>query len=85
MEKYQFKIKDILYDVLATYYDDDTRKNYMVYTDKKYDENHQLKLYYSLYEEVDNNIKLIEINDIEDKKICLQLIQELMNDINREI
>lgn len=87
MEKLQFRInngnKEIVCDVIATYHDDDTNKDFIVYTDRTLNENHKLKLYYSLYKKIDNNIKLIDIIDIEDKKIGLQLIQEIVKDLNK--
>ena len=87
MEKLQFRInnsnKEIVCDVIATYHDDDTNKDFIIYTDRTLDEHHKLKLYYSLYKKIDNNIKLIDIIDIEDRKIGLQLIQEIVKDLNK--
>ncbi len=87
MESMQFETKDkngekIVCEVIATYHDDNTNKDFIVYTDKTLDENKILKVYYSLYKQIDNNIKLIDIIDSEDKKIGLQLIKEIINDIN---
>lgn len=66
-------------NVIATYHDDNTNKDYMVYTDNSFDENNKLNVYYSLYETKDNSIKLINTTDAEDKKIGLELIKELVN------
>jgi len=87
MEKFQFKVKkedgkDIVYDVIATYHNDDSNKDFIIYTDRTFDENNNLKIFYSLYKEIDNDIKLIEITDIDDKRIGLQLIQELVKDMD---
>lgn len=87
MRSMQFEIKDkngrkIICEVIATYHDDDTNKDFIVYTDKTLDENKKLKVYYSLYKQIDNKIKLINIIDNEDKKIGLQLIKEIINDLN---
>lgn len=86
MKRMQFELIDksgnkIICEVIATYHDDDTNKDFIVYTDGKTNENKKLNLYYSLYEKIDNNIKLIDITNNEDKKIGLQLIQELIKDI----
>ncbi len=86
MDRLQFEIIDNkgnkkLCDVMATYHDDNTNKDFIVYTDNTLDENHKLKVYYSLYTQIDNNIKLIDITDNEDKKIGLELIKELVSDI----
>lgn len=74
--------KKIKCEVIATYHHDDNNKDYIVYTDRTFDENKKLRVYYSLYEKIGNNIRLIEITDTEDKKIGLELIKELINDIN---
>ena len=75
--------KKIICDVIATYRDDNVNKDFIVYTDKSFDEKGKLKLFYSLYKKVGNSIKLIDITDIEDKKIGLELIKEIFNDINK--
>lgn len=73
--------KEILCYAVATYHDDDTNKNFIVYTDKSLTSDNKLKLYYSLYESIDNGIKLIDVESSEDKKIGLQLIQEIIKDL----
>lgn len=88
MESMQFETKDkngnkIICEVIATYHDDKTNKDFIVYTDKTLDENNKLKVYYSLYEEIDNSIRLIDITDANDKKIGLQIIKEIINDIKQ--
>lgn len=67
--------------VIATYHDDDTNKDYIVYTDGALTDDNKLKLYYSLYESVNSGIKLIDVESLEDKKIGLQLIQEILKDL----
>ncbi len=86
MNELKFETQDkngnrVICDVIATYHDDNTNKDFIVYTDKTLDENNKLKLYYSLYKKEGNNIKLIDITDINDKKIGLELIKQLINDI----
>lgn len=86
MDIFQFEVtnKDgnkTICEAIATYHDDDTNKDFIVYTDKTLDENNKLKVYYSLYQRVGNNIKLIDITDPEDKKIGLELIKEIISDI----
>ena len=71
-----------LCEVIATYHDDNTNKDFIIYTNGKYTESNKLMLYYSLYKYIDNNIELINIETSEDKKIGLLLIQELIKDIN---
>lgn len=78
MENFQFKINDMICSVIATYHDDETGKDYMVYTDGTKDVNDKLKIYYSLYQEVDNQIKLINITSKEDESVCLEMLKELL-------
>lgn len=85
MEHTSFKVinngKETICEVIATYHDDNTKKDFIVYTDKVLNSDNKLKLYYSLYENVDNGIKLINVESSEDKKIGLRLIQEILKDI----
>lgn len=82
MEHTSFKVinndKETTCEVIATYHDDDTNKDFIVYTDGTLNSEEELKLYYSLYESVGNGIKLINIESSEDEKIGLQLIQEIL-------
>ena len=86
MNRIQFKVKnkdnvEELCEVIATYHDDETSKDFIVYTNGKYTEDNKLKLYYSLYETIGDSIKLINVESLEDKKIGLQLIQEIIKDM----
>ena len=88
MERMEFTTKDkfgndIVCEVIATYHDDNTNKDYIVYTDKTLDENKKLKVYYGLYEKVGNGIKLKEAKTPEEKSIGLQIIKEILNDLNK--
>ncbi len=69
-------------EALATYHHDENNKDYIVYTDGSLTEEDNLRLYYSLYEEVNNNIKLIDITDIEDQEIGMQLVQAIIKKAN---
>ena len=72
---------ETIYEVIATYHDDDSNKDFIVYTDRTLTSDNKLKLYYSLYESANNGIKLISIESLEDKKIGLQLVQEILKDL----
>lgn len=67
----------ITYEVVLTYHNDETNKDYVVYTDKSYNELGKLNLFYSLYKLEDGKIKLLETTDIQDQKIGLELIKEM--------
>ena len=86
MESMQFEItnnegKKIVCEVIATYHDNQTNKDFIVYTDNTYNKDNKLNLYYSLYEKQSNGLKLIDIVSNEDKKIGLNLIKEILSDI----
>ena len=85
MEHTSFKVinngKETICEVIATYHDDDTYKDFIVYTDRTLTSDNKLKLYYSLYESVNNGIKLINVESPEDKKIGLKLIQEILKNL----
>ena len=85
MESMQFetinkKGEKIICDVIATYHDDETNKDFIVYTDQTYNYKKELNLYYSLYEIKNNSIKLIDITSVKDKKTGLELIKEIIED-----
>lgn len=49
------------YQVILTYFDDEYNKDYIVYTDNKYNDNGELQIYINSYDESTANV-------IEDKK-----------------
>lgn len=82
MNELEFKLikdnKEITFYVMATYHDDNLKKNFIIYTDNTYNKENNLNIYYSLYEIINNNIKLIPIKNNQERKICLELIKELV-------
>ena len=69
-------------DALATYHHDENNKDYVVSTDWSTTEEDNLRLYYSLYENVNGNIKLIDITDLEDQELGMQLVQAIIKKAN---
>ncbi len=87
-EKMTFKItdetgKDVEYEVLFTFESDETKKNYMVYTDNTKDEQGNTKVYASIYNPDEDNTKLLPIQTEEEwnviEKILNQLQEEAQN------
>lgn len=66
-------------DAIATYHDEDSNKDFIVYTDKILNESGQLKLYYSYYTMGDKTIKLLPVKDLKGKKVALELIKEVIS------
>ena len=83
MEELVLKTKDntLLY-VIATYHDDNLNKDFLVYTDKTYNLENKLNVYYSNYQVIDNEIKINDTMSVEEKKVGLMLLKEIMNDLN---
>ena len=89
MNRLQFEVtnKDggkLLCETIATYHDDDTNKDYIVYTDNTHDEENKLRVYYSLYEMKEKGIKLIEATTADEKRVGLELIKEVIVDVNEK-
>ena len=73
--------RETVCDIIATYHHDTSNKDFMVYTDKTLTNDNNLRLYYSLYENLPNGIRLINVNLPEDNKIGLQLVQEIIKEL----
>ena len=79
MEDLRFTSDNVTYYVIATYYDEEyTKKNYIIYTDKKLQDN-KLQVYYGMYEQKDKDaIKLLDIKTPLEKKVALSFLKEVM-------
>ena len=79
MEDLRFTSNNTTYYVIATYYDEEyTKKNYIIYTDKKL-QNNKLQVYYGMYEQKDeDSIKLLDIQTSLEKKVALSFLKEVM-------
>ena len=73
--------REIICEVIATYHCEQNNKDYIVYTDRTFDENKKLRVYYSLYKMNGNHIHLINTTSNEDKKIGLKLIEEIIKNL----
>ena len=83
MEELVLKTKDnVLLYVIATYHDDNLNKDFLVYTDKTYNLENKLNVYYSTYQVIDNEIKISDTVSVDEKKVGLMLLKEIMNDLN---
>ncbi len=73
--------KRIKCEVIATYHDEVKNKDFIVYTDNTFDNNSKLKVYYSLYEKVGKDIKLKNIDNLEDEKTGLEIVKEILEEL----
>ncbi len=81
-QKMTFKIlgedgKEIECEVLFTFESDETKKNYIVYTDNTLDEQGNTKVYASIYNPNEENTNLIPIETEKEWKIIETILEEL--------
>ncbi len=81
-ERMTFKVfdeagKEIECEVLFTFESDETKKNYMVYTDNTTDEEGNTKVYASIYNPDEEETKLIPIETEKEWKIIETILDEL--------
>ena len=72
------------YQVILTYYDEEYKKNYIVYTDNKYNDNNELQIYIDSYNENDKQIIRKEINNIEELNKIKKIIDNILSTIKEE-
>lgn len=86
MERLTIKHKDkngneILLEGIATYHDDETNKDYIVYTDKQFDSDGKLRVFFSLYKVVNGEIELVEVQTNEERMVGLEIIKEVIGSL----
>ena len=77
--------KEIDCEALFTFESDETKKNYIVYTDNTLDEEGNTKVYASIYTPDQEESKLLPIETEKEWKIIETILDELQNEVaNRE-
>ena len=74
--------KEIECEVLFTFESDETKKNYIVYTDNTVDSEGNTKVYASIYNPNEDETKLIPIETEKEWKIIETILEELQNEVN---
>ena len=87
-EKMTFKVvndegKEVECEALFTFESDETKKNYIVYTDNSLDEEGNTKVYASIYNPEEDETKLLPIETEKEWKIIETILEELQNE-NKE-
>ena len=72
------------YEILFTYEDEKTKKNYIAYTDNTLDEEGNIKVYASLYNPDDENSILEPIETEKEWKLIEGILQSLTADQKEE-
>ena len=85
-ERMTFKVvddkgKEIECEVLFTFESDETKKNYIVYTDNTTDEEGNTKVYASIYNPNDEEVKLTPIVTEKEWKIIETILNELQEEV----
>ena len=72
--------KEVECEVLFTFESDETKKNYIVYTDNTLDEEGNTKVYASIYNPDQDETKLLPIETEKEWKIIETILEELQNE-----
>ena len=74
--------KEIECEVLFTFESDETKKNYIVYTDNSFDEEGNVRVFASIYNPDEPETKLLPIETDKEWKIIETILEELQNEAN---
>ena len=75
---------EVVYDVLFTFESDETKKNYIVYTDNSKDELGNIEVYASIYHPEDNNGRLEAIESEKEWKVIETILETLQEEIKKK-
>jgi len=89
MKKNSFSMIDengneVIYDVLFTFESDETKKNYIVYTDNSRDENGNIQVYASIYDPEDPKSKLEAITTDKEWKVIETILETLQEEVRKK-
>ena len=83
MERKTIIVDNKAYEALAIFHNDETNKDYVVYTDLKADMTKGITLSCVICKEENENIIPIKIQDARDKEIAANLIRTVMAEISK--
>ena len=76
--------KEVIYDVLFTFESDETKKNYIVYTDNTRDESGNIQVYASIYDPTDPKSKLEAIETEKEWKVIETILETLQEEVKKK-
>ena len=76
--------KEVVYDVLFTFESDETKKNYIVYTDNTRDETGNIEVYASIYYPDEENSRLEAITTEKEWKVIETILDTLQEEIRKK-
>ena len=68
-------------EILFTFTSEETKKNYMVYTDNAQDEEGNIKTYVATYEEISENTKLSPVTSDEE----FRMVEDILNEYQESL
>jgi len=71
-------------EVLFTFESDETKKNYIVYTDNTTDDEGNIKVYASIYNPNEEQTKLLPIETDKEWKVIETILEELQNEASNQ-
>lgn len=83
MERKQIIIDNKPYEALAIFHNDETNKDYLVYTDLKADKTKGLTLSCVICKEENDELIPIKIKETRDKEVAVDLIKTVMLELNK--
>ena len=88
-EKMTFKAvnqegKEVECEVLFTFESDETKKNYMVYTDNTKDDNGNTKVYASVFVPNKEPLELLPVETEREWKVIETILESIQNDSKKE-
>ena len=89
MEENRFKIIDkkgneIEFEVLFTFESDETKKNYMVYTDNTKDKEGNTKVYASIFEPNKEPLELLPVETEREWKVIETILESIQDESKKE-
>ena len=75
---------EVVYDVLFTFESDETKKNYIVYTDNTLDHEGNVRVYASIYNQNDKGVELEPINSEREWKIVETILSSIQEESKKE-
>ena len=76
--------KEVTCEVLFTFDSEETKKNYIVYTDNTTDEEGNVRVYASIYDPTSENTELKPIESEREWKIIETILESIQEEANKE-
>lgn len=83
MERQIIEIDNKWYDIIATYYNEEYDKDYVIYTDGIKDKDGKLNVYYGSYVLTNNKFDVKSIENEKEEKIIISVLKTIMEEVNK--